>query len=321
MRLVFMGSPEFSATILQELLIHHQVCAVYTRADAVRGRGGKALPTPVKECALAAGIEVREPRTLRDAAEQEYLASLAPDAICVAAYGMILPTEVLDIPPYGCLNVHASLLPAWRGAAPIERAILHGDAQAGVCIMRMEEGLDTGDYCISRSVELGEQTAAELTEQLAEISAEALLDARVEDESGRVSWAAQDSNLVSYAEKIGKHELDISPSCSAEELCRKVRASGESHPCRACIAGKRLTVLAAVDVSADEAARALYGTLPAGEVCFAGKRLFIGTSSGGAVELLRVKPDGKQAMDARAFAAGIQGIKAGGIRWGAPDAE
>ena len=146
MRVVFMGTPDFAASILIELKEQHDVVAVYTRADAVRGRGKKLVPSPVKEVALGANIPVFEPRTLRDEAEVERLRALDPDVICVAAYGMILPQAVLDIPKHGCLNVHASLLPKYRGAAPIERAILNGDDEAGVCIMRMEAGLDTGDY-------------------------------------------------------------------------------------------------------------------------------------------------------------------------------
>ena len=144
MRVVFMGTPAFAATILDDLAEQHDVAAVYTRPDAVRGRGKRLEPSPVKAAAERRGLRVLTPRTLRDEAAQRELASFAPDVICVAAYGAILPKEVLDIPRFGCLNVHASLLPRWRGAAPIERAILAGDEEAGVCIMRMEVGLDTG---------------------------------------------------------------------------------------------------------------------------------------------------------------------------------
>ena len=168
MRVVFMGTPDFAASILIELKEQHDVVAVYTRADAVRGRGKKLVPSPVKEVALGANIPVFEPRTLRDEAEVERLRALDPDVICVAAYGMILPQAVLDIPKHGCLNVHASLLPKYRGAAPIERAILNGDDEAGVCIMRMEAGLDTGDYCICRSCQIAGMNAERLTGELAD---------------------------------------------------------------------------------------------------------------------------------------------------------
>ena len=136
-----MGTPRFAAEILDELAEFHEIAAVYTRPDAVRGRGKALVPSPVKEVAERRGLPVRTPRTLRDAAVLSELAAFAPDVICVAAYGAILPKEVLDLPPFGCLNVHGSLLPRWRGAAPIERAILAGDEEIGVCIMALEEGL------------------------------------------------------------------------------------------------------------------------------------------------------------------------------------
>ena len=175
MRVVFMGTPKLAADILVEIAQQHEVVCVYTRPDAVRGRGAKLEPSPVKAAAERLGIPVRTATSLRDAEEQAHLAELAPDAICVAAYGCILPREVLEIPRYVWLNVHASLLPRWRGAAPIERAILAGDEQTGVCIMRMEEGLDTGPYCVRRATEVEGKSAAELTDELANLGARALV--------------------------------------------------------------------------------------------------------------------------------------------------
>ena len=193
MRVVFMGTPRFAAEILDELAEFHEIAAVYTRPDAVRGRGKALVPSPVKEVAERRGLPVRTPRTLRDAAVLSELAAFAPDVICVAAYGAILPKEVLDLPPFGCLNVHGSLLPRWRGAAPIERAILAGDEEIGVCIMAMEEGLDTGDYCVCRSLPAGSRTAAELTEELAALGASALLTALAQAEGGNLRWAAPEA--------------------------------------------------------------------------------------------------------------------------------
>ena len=181
-----MGTRRFAAEILDELADFHEIAAVYTRPDAVRGRGKALVPSPVKEVAERRGFPVRTPRTLRDAAVLSELAAFAPDVICVAAYGAILPKEVLDLPPFGCLNVHGSLLPRWRGAAPIERAILAGDEEIGVCIMAMEEGLDTGDYCVCRSLPAGSRTAAELTEELAALGASALLTAIIQSSSASV---------------------------------------------------------------------------------------------------------------------------------------
>ena len=179
MRVVYMGTPDFSATILEELAAHHEVTAVYTRPDAVRGRGKKLVPSPVKELAERLGLPVLTPRTLRDEAVQAELASFEPEAICVAAYGALLPREVLELPPHGCLNVHGSLLPRWRGAAPIERAILAGDPETGVSIMEMEEGLDTGPYCVQRSIPIAGLRSPVLSDVRAVLGVRALLTALV----------------------------------------------------------------------------------------------------------------------------------------------
>ncbi len=314
MRVVFMGTPSFAASILEAIAPVHEVVGVFTRADAVRGRGKKLTPSPVSEVAQKHSIPVRTPSNLRDIVEQQAIADMHPDVICVAAYGMILPADVLSIPKYGCLNVHASLLPRWRGAAPVERAILAGDQEAGVCIMRMEEGLDTGDYCISRAIDIADQSADVLTDQLADLGAHALLTALAQLPSGALYWAKQAEDAVTYATKIERGELDVSPSDSAQIVCRKVQASSDAHPSHAVVAGKKLTVLAAKTVADDEDATKLSEGICAGAVRFAGKRLFIGASDG-AVEVLRVKPDGKQAMEAKAFAAGVQGIKDGTKTW------
>ena len=313
MRVVFMGTPEFAAAILDDLAEQHDVAAVYTRPDAVRGRGKRLEPSPVKAAAERRGLRVLTPRTLRDEAAQRELASFAPDVICVAAYGAILPKAVLDIPRFGCLNVHASLLPRWRGAAPLERAILAGDEEAGVCIMRMEEGLDTGAYCVCRTAVVDGKSAAELTEELADLGSHALLTALVHVERGAAEWTEQDEEQVTYASKVGKGELDLDPRDTAEAAVRKVRASSGAHPARAVVAARPVTVLALRAVE-DDRGRELAGGLAAGEVRFAGKRLFLGFADG-AAEVASVKPDGRQAMDAKAFAAGVQGIKQETLSW------
>lgn len=317
MHVVFMGTPKLAADILVEIAQQHEVVCVYTRPDAVRGRGAKLEPSPVKAAAERLGIPVRTATSLRDAEEQAHLAELAPDAICVAAYGCILPREVLEIPRYGCLNVHASLPPRWRGAAPIERAILAGDEQTGVCIMRMEEGLDTGPYCVRRATEVEGKSAAELTDELANLGARALLTGLSVVEQGGAEWTFQDDAAATYAEKLAKDELYPDPAEPAAAMVRKVLASSEAHPARAVIAGRSATV-ERVALPDDERAAALCDGLEQGAVRFAAKRLFLGTGDG-AVEVLSLKPDGKKSMDARAFAAGVQGIKAGGCTWGRVD--
>ncbi len=318
MRIVFMGTPEFAATILESLTEEHEVVGVYTRPDAVRGRGNSLEASPVKEVALTNGLDVYTPFSLRDAGVQGALATLEPDMICVAAYGAILPVEVLKIPRYECLNVHASLLPRWRGAAPIERAILAGDQFSGVCIMRMEEGLDTGPYCVCRSVGIEDKNAETLSNELAHEGAAALKEAIGQIEQGTVHWTEQDESFVTYAHKIEKHELDLQLSDTAEQLARKVQASSSAHPARVRVAKRMLTILQARSYVYNDIASVLGdASLLAGEVRFIAKRLFFGTADG-VFEVLRVKPDGKNTMDAKSFAAGVHGIKQGGITWEAP---
>lgn len=298
-----MGTPDFAAAILEQLISHHEVVAVYTRPDAVRGRGKRLEPSPVKQVAEAAGIPVHCPRTLRDEAVQADLAALNPDVICVAAYGAILPSEVLAIPAHGCLNVHGSLLPRWRGAAPIERAILAGDEEVGVCIMAMEEGLDTGDFCVCLSIPAEGATTASLTAELADLGASALLAALTQVEAGRVAWVSQDTEAVTYAEKIAKGELNLDPAVSAVVNDRRVRASSIAHPARAVIGERPLTVLACR--LPEEAAPA---DLRCGRAALLANRLYLGCAEG-ALEVIEVKPDGKRAMDARSFAAGVPALR------------
>ncbi len=313
MRVVFMGTPEFAASILIELKEQHEVIAVYTRADAVRGRGKQLIASEVKQVALAAGIPVFEPRTLRSDEEIERLRELAPDVICVAAYGMILPQAVLDIPKYGCLNVHASLLPKYRGAAPIERAILNGDEEAGVCIMRMESGLDTGDYCICRSCEIAGMGVERLTLELADKGANALLSALYAAEQGSLRWTKQAEEDATWAPKIEKGELNLSPELTLAENLRHVQASSDQHPAKCRVAGKGVTVVSAAALSEDDTPEVSRG-IGVGKVAFIQKRLFLGCADG-AFEITEIKPDGKKEMDAKSFAAGIQNIKLGEIAW------
>lgn len=305
MRIVFMGTPSLAATILEDLAQQHEVVAVYTRPDAVRGRGKSLVPSPVKVVAESLGIPVFTPRTLRDEEEQRAFAQLEADVACVAAYGAILPREILEAPRFGCLNVHASLLPRWRGAAPVERAILAGDEFVGVCIMRMEEGLDTGDYCVSRSIPVAGQGAERVTDELANLGSQALLTALAMVESGSAVWTKQDEALVEYAEKIEKGELDPQLGDDAVTFARKVQASSAAHPAR-CVLGGRGVTLLSVRVAGSEDAALVEG-LGVGGLRWASKRLFAGCSDG-AVEIIEVKPDGKQAMNAAAFAAGMQAL-------------
>lgn len=318
MRIVFMGTPEFASDILESIADSVEVVCVYTRPDAVRGRGKKLVASPVKETALRLGLEVKEPVSLRDADVQSELASLAPDVIVVAAYGAILPPAVLSIPPLGCLNVHASLLPRWRGAAPIERAILAGDDEVGVCIMRMEEGLDTGDYCVRRAIPISDMDSKKLTEELASLGASALMCALAQVEANNAFWVSQDESLVTYANKIEKGELDADPSISAIENIRRIRASSHAHPSKCVIADREVTLLGAGVVDATSAKDSDFPKLASGDAIFWHKQLLL-MCADEPIRITEVKPAGKSAMDSRAFAAGL-GILRDGAKWRAPDA-
>lgn len=310
MRIVFMGTPSFAATILENLLSQHDVVAVFTRPDAVRGRGSKLVASPVKRVAVEAGIPVFTPASLHEPDVLQELMLLSPDAICVAAYGALVPPEILGLPPYGCLNVHASSLPAWRGAAPVEHAILAGDVEVGVCIMRMEEGLDTGDYCIVRTTEVGDKNATELMAELADLGSSALLTALTLIEQNTVEWTIQDDFFATYANKIEKGAFFLRPENTAQDTLRFIQASSPAHPARAVVAGRGVTITRAQRVPS-RLLRAELGLAPGHAVLHA-KRLYLGMADQ-PIEVLELKPDGKRDMDALSFAAGVPGIKQGAV--------
>ncbi len=312
MRVVFMGTPEFAAVILGFVAEQHEVTGVFTRPDAVNSRGNKKLPSAVKKTALELLLPIFEYDSFKEDQAFDDLLACKPEVIVVAAYGCILPKKVLELPKYGCLNIHASDLPRWRGAAPIERAILAGDECVGVCVMRMEEGLDTGDFCINRTMDIADLGADDLTMRLADLGASAILCALSHEEAGLSTWVEQDESKVTYANKIQKGELDISPDDSLVVIRRKVQASGSSHSSRCIIANKSVTVIKGRPASEDD--KNLLEGLNTGDVRFIAKRLFI-QASDGSYEILKLKPDGKNTMDAKAFAAGIQNIKKGGYTW------
>ena len=232
MRLVFAGTPDFARVALQALrAAGHEIVLVLTQPDRPAGRGLKLTPSPVKQAALDAGIEVAQPRSLRldgrypdeAASARALLERAAPDAMVVAAYGLILPAWTLQLPRLGCLNIHASLLPRWRGAAPIQRAIEAGDAQTGVTIMQMDEGLDTGDMLLERTVSIGEQqTAAELHDVLAEEGGRAIVQALAT--LAQLTPRRQPQDGVTYAAKLDKAEAALDCAQAAELLARRVRA-------------------------------------------------------------------------------------------------
>ena len=226
MRLVFAGTPEFAERTLAALIeAGHELALVLTRPDRPSGRGQRIAESAVKRLASRSGIAIFQPTTLKDAAARARLAEARPDALVVAAYGMILPQEVLDLPPQGALNVHASLLPRWRGAAPIQRALLAGDSETGITIMRMDAGLDTGPMYARRAIPIGPRDdAGSLHDRLASLGAEMMLAVLAEIEAGTARLQAQPAEGASYAKKIEKSEAQLDWTRPAAELERAVRA-------------------------------------------------------------------------------------------------
>ena len=294
MRIVFMGTPGFAVPSLRALAGAHDVGLVLTRPDAVRGRGKRLEPSAVKAAATELGIDVLETKRITDDAMSSIRAA-EPDVIVVAAFGCILPDAVLEAAPLGCVNVHASSLPRWRGAAPIQRAILSGDARAGVSIMRVVHDLDAGAYCRQADVEVGEKSCPQVMGELAELGARELLTALDQMADGTAVWVEQDESKATYAKKIEKAEMLLDPAASALDNRRRVQTSLDAAPARMAVAGKGVRVLTA---------RVAEEGVAQGEVLVRHGRVIAGCADG-AIELLRVKPDGKREMEASAWAAGL----------------
>jgi len=290
-----MGTPAFAVPTLDALHDAHEVVAVYTRPDAVSGRGRRVSPSAVKRRALEAAIPVEQPATLRDETAIGVLRCYAPDLIIVAAYGAILPPEIIDLPRLGCVNVHASLLPAWRGAAPIQRGILAGDVLAGISIMRMEEGLDTGPVCATRSTPMDDRDTASLTTELASVGARLLSEVLPLIAAGTCEWRPQDDARATYATKMTALDVVLHPGLTVEDAWRRVRASGPSAPCRALVDGRRVTILSAKPSTAVAAP----GSVVTGE------GLELGMSDG-TLRIETLTPEGRSAMAATDWLRGAR---------------
>lgn len=225
MKIIFAGTPHFAASALDALLKEHQVLAVLTQPDRPSGRGMQLTASPVKQLALQHGLTVLQPATLKTEQTQQEIAALGADVMVVAAYGLILPKAVLEMPRHGCLNIHASLLPRWRGAAPIQRAILAGDAQTGITIMQMDVGLDTGDMLLSHAcpIEAGDNGQT-LHDKLADLGASSIIEAMRLLEEGRLVPVKQDNDAACYAAKLLKNEALIDWHQDAKQIERAVRA-------------------------------------------------------------------------------------------------
>jgi len=294
MRLVFMGTPEFAVAPLRALLAAgHDIAAAYSQPPRPAGRGNKLTPSPVQRLAEAAGIPVRHPVSLRGTKEQTDFAALNADAAVVVAYGLLLPKAVLAAPRLGCFNLHASLLPRWRGAAPIHRAIMAGDAETGIAVMGMEAGLDTGPVYLERRIAIGRRAAtAELHDTLAALGAEMIVEALPGIAAGTLRPRPQAAEGITYAHKIDKAEGRIDWTRPAAELDRLVRALGAAPGCWFELAGERIKLLAAEPVAGQDTP----GTL-------LGDALIVACGTGG-LRLLRLQRPGKAPVDARAFLNG-----------------
>ncbi len=295
-RIIFMGSPEFAAPTLQRLGASYNVVAVVTQRDKPKGRGRVLLPTPVKVEAEKQGIPVTHIDAMSPKDTADFLAGLRPDFIVVAAFGLILRPEVLRIPAYGCVNLHASLLPRHRGPSPIPAAILEGDIETGVTTMLMDEGVDTGDILLSRSIEIGERdTASALHDKLANLGAQLVLETLEGLLGGRISPKPQDHSLATYTRLLSKADGKIDWRRDAQFLDRLTRAMNP-WPCAYCECDGQ--VLKVLDASASP------GSGEPGRIeHIEGEKIAVGTGQG-VLKLNIVQPPGKPPMSAGAFVRG-----------------
>lgn len=296
-KLLFAGTPGFALESLKALVdAGHEPAAVLTQPDRPAGRGKKMTASPVKTYAVERGIPVWQPVTLKDPAIVEQIAAASPDMIVVAAYGLLLPQVVLDIPVHGCLNVHASLLPRWRGAAPIQQAILAGDERTGVCLMKMEAGLDTGPVFAESETTIGpEETAGELHDRLAKLGGELLRQKIPDILAGRLAPVEQDEALATYAGKIRKEDAEIDWRSTATEIHRKTRAYNPAPGAWFEFAGERIKCWRASVLPEVEG--------PPGVVVSADKAGVDVTCGRGALRLLQVQRPGRRRVTAAEFAA------------------
>ena len=293
MRLVFAGTPGFAVPALHAAMGKGEVLAVYTQPDRPAGRGRGVQMSMVKQAALAAGLQVRQPDSLRTREARQVLRALKPDVMVVVAYGLILPQSILDIPVHGCWNVHASLLPRWRGAAPVQRAIEAGDTRTGVCLMQMQKGLDTGPVYLRQATDIHpDETGGELTERLSGMGAQVLADGLGLLRAGLLPIAQpQSEDGATYARKVEKSEAPLDWALPARVLADKVRAFNPWPIAEAGVAGERLRIHAA-------SALALRHGMPPGTLLHAGRAGIDVATGEGALRIGVLQRDGGKPITA-----------------------
>ncbi len=295
LRICFAGTPDFAAGHLQALLdAEFNIVAVYTQPDRPTGRGKKLLPSPVKALAAQHDLPVLQPATLRNAEAQQQLADLDLDVLVVVAYGLILPAEVLTIPRLGCLNVHASLLPRWRGAAPIERAIMAGDTESGVTIMQMDAGLDTGAMLHKQAVAItNDDTGLSLEAKLLKVGKESLTYTLNNLEALQAKAEQQDDALATYAAKLDKQEAQIDWQRNALELSRQIRACSGRMPTYTLMGSDRLRILAAIPVADNAPDTMSASNTPPGTIVANGADSFRVACGDGELDVQQIQLPGK----------------------------
>lgn len=300
MKVVFMGTPDFSAAILERLVKDgHTVTGVITQADKPQGRHMVLTPPPVKVCAEQYGIPVFQPVSLKNGEAVPFLTECDPEVIVVAAYGMILRKDILEFPKYGCLNVHASLLPRWRGAAPINRVILEGETETGVTIMQMDAGLDTGDMLLKKAIPIGEnETAGELFDRVAALGADLISEALVKLEAGTLAPEKQDDSLMTYAGMLSKKDSPVDWNKSAKQVHNQIRGLSPWPGASSVLNGKTMKLHASLLSDLDT------GSCLPGTLMQQGNRLFAVCGDKKAVELITVQPQGSRKMSAEDYLRG-----------------
>ncbi len=298
MRIVFMGTPEFAVPCLQKLIdCGHEVTGVFTQPDKPQGRKMVLTPPPVKVLALENGIKVYQPTKMRDGTALKMLKEADPELVIVVAYGKILPKEILEFPKYGCINIHASLLPELRGAAPIQWSVINGCEKTGVTSMQMDEGLDTGDMLIKAEVEIGiNETAGELHDKLSALGADVLEKTIAALLKGELAPEKQNNDLFTYAPMLSKELSPIDWNCSAKEVHNKIRGLSPWPSANAILGGKKVKIHKSV-LAPEKGTKA-------GEIVVADKRLVVACGDLNCIEIIELQAEGKKSMNAADYLRG-----------------